>query len=427
MNEQFKKTGFLPADILLPQDCDMEKWSVVACDQYTSEPEYWNEVKNFVDSAPSTFHQILPEASLKADDVGIRIENINKTMQNYIDKGLFNRIEDSFVFVERTLANGDVRHGLVGEVDLENYDYNKGASSLIRATEGTVLDRIPPRVRVREGAALELPHVMLLIDDVQETVIEPLVNQKAELDKLYDFELMQGGGHIKGWRVVGDKLDGIANALTALASPQVFNEKYGVTDDPVLLFAVGDGNHSLATAKECWEHIKKTLPNGKLEHPARYALVELVNIHDNSLNFEPIHRVVFGVNPQKLLSAFERFYNRKGETTHSSEVHTIEYIYEGGRGAVTVSNPESGLAVGTLQNFLDSYIKENGGSVDYIHGTEIVESLGSQPENIGFTLPAMGKSELFKTVITDGVLPRKTFSMGHACDKRFYLESRKIK
>jgi uncharacterized protein (DUF1015 family) len=425
MNEQFKKTGFLPADILLPQDCDMEKWSVVACDQYTSEPDYWNEVKNFVGFAPSTFHQILPEACLKADDVGLRIESINKTMKNYIDKGLFNRIGDSFVLVERTLANGDVRHGLVGVVDLENYDYNKSASSLIRATEGTVLDRIPPRVRVREGAALELPHVMLLIDDVQETVIEPVVKQKADLDKLYDFELMQGGGHIKGWRVVGDTLDGIANALSSLASPQVFNEKYGVKDQPVLLFAVGDGNHSLATAKECWEHVKKTLPDGQFEHPARYALVELVNIHDSSLNFEPIHRVVFGVDPKKLLESFTTFYNsrRKGK----GDVQYIKYVYCQEKGAITVNNPESGLAVGTLQNFLDSYIKENGGTVDYIHGIEVVESLGSQPGNIGFILPAMGKSELFKTVITDGVLPRKTFSMGHACDKRFYLESRKIK
>lgn len=425
MNDKFKNIGFLPADIMLPKNCNMTKWSVVACDQYTSEPEYWNKVEQIVGQEPSTFHITLPEIYLKDKDVSTRIENINKNMDKYIENGVFKEEKDSFVLVERTLSNGTVRHGLVGTVDLEAYDYNKGAGSLIRATEGTVLERIPPRVRVRKGAALELPHVMLLIDDENGTVIEPVTEQKSNLETLYDFDLMQGGGHIKGWRVAGDNLDKIADVFKALAQPETFNKKYGVSGKPVLLFAVGDGNHSLATAKECWERVKKTLPEGVTEHPARYALVELVNIHDASLNFEPIHRVVFGVKPEKLLSAFLKYY--KGAKQGEGEGHRIEYVYAGGRGVVTIPNPKCGLAVGTLQNFLDSYIKENGGSVDYIHGEEVVEKLGKESGNIGFLLPAMGKSELFKTVITDGVLPRKTFSMGNACDKRFYLECRRIK
>lgn len=425
MNEKFKKIGFLPADILLPQGCDMTKWSVVACDQYTSEPEYWENVRQFVGSSPSTLHLMLPEAELNKDDVKQRIDAINKNMDRYLDEGVFREIKDSFVLVERTLNGGEVRTGLVGAVDLENYDYNKGASSLIRATEGTVLERIPPRVRVREGASLELPHVMLLIDDPEHTVIEPLAAKKRNFETLYDFDLMCDSGHIKGYRVSGSALDGIVDALERLSSPEVFNKKYGVENRPVLLYAVGDGNHSLATAKACWERVKKTLPKGQTEHPARYALVELVNIHDASLKFEPIHRVVFNVDPKKLIDAFLRFYPsaKLGE----GEGQRIEYVSAAGRGVLTVEKPDSGLAVGTLQNFLDDYLKKNGGSVDYIHGKDVVETLGKKPGNIGFLLPSMGKSELFKTVITDGVLPRKTFSMGRACDKRFYLECRKIK
>jgi len=257
LNEKFCKLGFRPADILLPKNCNMEKWSVVACDQYTSEPEYWKSVEDFVGNAPSTLHMILPEAELNADGVEERISSINKNMDDYLDSGVFKEIKESFILVERTLKNGDVRTGLVGAVDLEQYDYNKGAASLIRATEGTVLERIPPRVRVREGASLELPHVMLLIDDPECTVIEPLTEQKAQLETLYDFDLMFGSGHIKGYRVSGKALDSVADALSALGDPTSFNKKYGLENKPVLLFAVGDGNHSLATAKECWERIKR--------------------------------------------------------------------------------------------------------------------------------------------------------------------------
>ena len=424
MNEKFKGLGFSPADILLPKNCDMEKWSVVACDQYTSEPEYWQGVEQFVGAAPSTLRMILPEAELNADDVQNRITAINRNMDACLTNGQFDNAKDTFILVERRLKSGELRTGLVGVVDLEDYDYNKGACSLIRATEGTVLERIPPRVRVREGASLELPHVMLLIDDPDCTVIEPLTAKKASFSPVYDFDLMCDSGHIKGYRVDGGALDSVANALSRLARPDIFCQKYGVADKPVLLFAVGDGNHSLATAKECWERTKKTIPAGQM-HPARYALVELVNIHDRSLNFEPIHRVVFDIDPEKLIEAFLAFYPSAHRGTGDGQ--QIDYISATGTGTLTVEKPDSGLAVGTLQNFLDEYLTKNGGNVDYIHGEEVVRSLGAKPNNIGLLLPPMGKSELFKTVITDGVLPRKTFSMGHAYDKRFYLECRSIR
>lgn len=425
MNDDLKKWGFVPADILIPQNCDMSKWSVVACDQYTSEPEYWKGVEELVGNAPSTLHMILPEADLNSDDVKQRIDAINKNMDNYLSNGLFDEIKDSFILVERTLKDGNVRTGLVGAVDLEAYDYNAGAGSLIRATEGTVLERIPPRVRVRENASLELPHVMLLIDDPKRTVIEPLTAQKDRFDVVYDFDLMFGSGHVKGYRVCGEFVNMIVEALGMLAEPKAFGDKYDVEDKPILLYAVGDGNHSLATAKECWERIKKTLPRGLTDHPARYALVELVNIHDNSLEFEPIHRVVFGIDPDNVIKEFLNFY--PGAKLGEGEGQRIEFISSEGHGILTVKDSESGLPVGTLQNFLDKYTANNGGKIDYIHGEEVVENLGKKPGNIGFLLPATGKSELFRTVITDGVLPRKTFSMGHACDKRFYLECRKIK
>lgn len=418
-------TGFFPADMLIPKNRDMKTWSVIACDQYTSEPEYWENVRTFVGNSPSTLHMILPEAQLKSDDVSQRIGKLNQNMKDYLTNGIFDEVKDSFVLVERKLKSGGIRTGLVGAVDLEQYDYNKGAGSLIRATEGTVLERIPPRVRVREGALLEAPHVMLLIDDPERTVIEPLAKSKNNFEKLYDSDLMCESGRVSGYKVSGKNLIKVSEALKALAEPSAFEEKYGVKGKPVLLFAVGDGNHSLATAKECWERVKKTLPEGETENPARYALVELVNIHDASLDFEPIHRVVFGIEPEKVINSFLKFY--PGAELGEGKGHRIEFVNASGHGTLTVENPKSGLAVGTLQNFLDDYIGKNGGTVDYIHGGDVVENLASKPGNIGFLLPKMGKSELFRTVITDGVLPRKTFSMGNACDKRFYLECRKIK
>ena len=297
---------------------------------------------------------------------------------------------------------------------------------MIRATEGTVLSRIPPRVAVRKNAPIELPHIMLLTDDPGKTVIEPLANVTADMEQVYEFELMERGGHITGWKLNQQQMDQVAQALTELADPAAFNAHYGTKDMSVLLFAVGDGNHSLATAKESYERQKKlTAPEQWDKIPARYALVELGNLHDESLEFEPIHRVVFDVEPEHLLSALVAAY----PDSHygPGEGHVLEYVYGGKEGCVTVPNPDAQLPVGTLQNFLDDYLKRVGGRIDYIHGDDVTRELASQPKSIGFLLPAMGKDELFPTVIHDGVLPRKTFSMGEAHDKRFYLEARKIR
>jgi uncharacterized protein (DUF1015 family) len=422
----FNKTGFLTADILLPKKCDMPKWSVVACDQYTSQPEYWGEVEAAVGDAPSTFRLMLPEIYLGSVNESARIEDINAKMKNYIDGDVFKTCENSFIFVERTLKNGKIRRGLVGTVDLEAYDFKIGASTLIRATEGTVLSRIPPRMRVRENAMLEVPHVMLLIDDKEGTVIEQTTKTLNDCEKLYDFELMKDGGHIKGYRICGDSLESIANALSALTVQANFDKKYGTVGKPVMAYAVGDGNHSLATAKQCYEQLKKQLtPKAAANHPARYALVELVNIHDQSLEFEPIHRVVFDVDSEELIKAFLAYYPaaRLGE----GEGHRFSYCYAGGSGFITCVCLEQGLAASVLQSFLDIYLREHGGRVDYIHGKEVVKALSMQASTTGFLLPPMGKSELFRAVINDGVLPRKTFSMGEANDKRFYLECRRIK
>ena len=304
-------------------------------------------------------------------------------------------------------------------VDLEAYDFTPGSGALIRATEGTVLERIPPRARVRRGAALELPHVMLLIDDPDKTVIEPLTAQAEGMEKLYDFDLMEGGGHIRGRKLSEAQTDAVADALAGLCTDAAMQEKYGVSDAAPLLFAVGDGNHSLATAKACYEEQKGRNPL------ARYALVEVVNNHDDALRFEPIHRVLFGVDAKEFMAAFQSFYPNAREGR--GEGHVIEVVYEGCRGFWTVPDPKVQLAVGTLQAFLDEYVSSHGGEVDYIHGEDVARELGAKPGNMGFLLPAMGKEQLFKTVMADGVLPRKTFSMGHAQDKRYYVEARRIK
>ncbi len=347
-------------------------------------------------------------------------------MEDYLARDIFQTYPDTIIYIERTQSDGAVRPGLVAAVDLEKYDYTPGSGSLIRATEGTVLERIPPRVRVRKDAPIELPHVMLLIDDPKKTCIEPITAAKESMEKVYDFELMMKGGHLKGWKLSEAQTDALAGSLEKLVSEDAMKEKYGLTGAVPLLFAVGDGNHSLATAKTCYENLKKVTPEDQWASlPARYALVEIENLHDDSLKFEAIHRVVFGVDPEKLLAAFKEFYPNAREGQGVG--HTIAYTWAGGSGYLNVPNPRVQLAVGTLQNFLDAYLKENGGEVDYIHGGQITDGLGSKPGNIGFKLPAMGKDQLFKTVIADGVLPRKTFSMGHAEDKRYYVEGRKIR
>lgn len=420
MTASFDTLGFGPGEVLLPpKEADWERWSVVACDQYTSQPEYWRRVEERVGDTPSTLRLILPESRLEEAGVEDRIRDIHVRMEDYLDRGYLRDLGPCMVYVERTLASGKVRRGLVGQADLERYDFRPGASSLIRATEGTVLERIPPRVKVRQNAPLELPHVMLLTDDPGQTVIEPLADQTGEMELLYDFDLMEEGGHIQGWRLTDAQQERVGQALAALAESSAFQKRYNAAGKPTLLFAVGDGNHSLATAKTCYEADRDNAL-------ARYALVELVNLHDPALEFEPIHRVLFNVDPQEVLRAFMEAF--PGAYEGRGEGHVLAYVHAGGEGAVTVPRPESQLAVGTLQGFLDRWVKNQPQArVDYIHGDDVTRALARQPGNLGFLLPAMGKGELFPTVIFDGVLPRKTFSMGEARDKRFYLEARRIR
>lgn len=410
---KFEKVSLFPADILLPKDTDMTKWSVVACDQYTSQPEYWEDVKNTVADNVSTYNLVLPELYLNGNDVDEQIKNINANMQKYVENGVFTEYKNSFIYVERTLNNGKVRKGIVGAIDLENYKFEPGNNAMIRATEGTVLERIPPRVKVRENACLELPHVMLLIDDADDLLFGSIDNTK--LERVYDFDLMKESGHLCGWRITD--CENIAYKLAEL-----YEKNY--EQNNTMLYAVGDGNHSLATAKACWENVKKSGADVE-NHPARYALVEIENIHDLALDFEPIHRILFGCDADDLLKELD-IYCGISETGSEND-QQISSVVKGKATKLYIKNPTSNLAVGTLQNFLDKYIEKTNCIIDYIHGDDVVADLSMQDNSIGFLLPSMEKSDLFKTIITDGILPRKTFSMGEACDKRFYAEARKIK
>ncbi len=395
---------FNKANVLLPKQADYKKWGVVACDQYTSECEYWDRVKAYVGDEPSTFHLVYPEAYLSEGDS--YINKINLHMAKYIEDGVFEAHNDAYIYIERTLSGGRIRRGIIGTVDLETYDFTKGSKSAIRATEGTVAERIPPRVKIRQDAPLELPHAILLIDDKENKVIPSACDSAP----VYDFELMENGGHIRGYVIDGEKADAISAAFDAYAK--------NVNDG--LVFAVGDGNHSLATAKTCWENLKKNLSADEQEnHPARYCLVEIENLYDAALEFEPIHRVLFDVEPGDVLASLEKFSAQgAGENTH-----TVTYVYGDTEGEFTICNACSNLAVGAVQEFIDKM----GYEADYIHGEDTTKRLAAKENAFGFILPAMEKESLFVTVIKDGALPRKTFSMGEAHEKRFYIEAKKIR
>lgn len=529
MENIYKKLGVHIPEILLPaHGTDLGKWSVIACDQYTSQPEYWKKVTDVVGDSPSTLRLTFPEIYLKDDDKEERIIKINQTMDQYIEQGILETQKPGFILVDRSTPHTPSRKGLVMAVDLECYDYTPGSQALIRATEGTVLDRIPPRVKIRENAPIELPHIMILIDDPEKTVIEGLFEKtnsggnvgEGVFRKLYDFELMQNGGHIRGWKVEDkESLTTVANALGTLAGPTEETKADGMENGAAdvdltdaggqspckapLLFAVGDGNHSLASAKAHWENVKaalkaqeqtgegassaagsdgraagtqqtpvaempaaETLFNSQStfipDHPARYALVEVVNVHDDGLVFEPIHRVVFGVDCNKVLEEIKSAYYHSTSKQSTIEYklydsravmegelkatvatntpaadqasptpkdsHLLPFIMEGTYGLLTVTNPASSLEVGTLQSILDTLAKNKAEfEIDYIHGEQVVTELGSQKNCMGFYLPVMDKHDLFKTVKHDGVLPRKTFSMGEAEEKRYYLECRRIR
>jgi uncharacterized protein DUF1015 len=432
--------GVLIPEIYLPKPgTNLTKWAVVACDQFTSEPEYWHDVEKLVGDSPSTLNLTFPEVYLEQPGADQRIANIQLSMRSYLDSGLLEP-RTGLIYVERTVGSR-TRRGLVLALDLERYDYNKGSRSLVRATEGTIVERLPPRMKIREGAALELPHILVLIDDPNRTVVEAAGAAKSKLHKLYDFDLMLGSGHLTGYAVDEALEERIVSALRGLADPKAFAARYGIgADKPVLLFAMGDGNHSLATAKAVWEKLK---PHVGMDHPARYALVEIENVHDEGLDFEPIHRVLFGLK-KDLMHSLQSFFGKDfGYTQASSaedmvrrvdtakgESHCIGLVKGGAPpeyGVIQVSHPSSNLPVGTIQAFLDSFMKDDGAEkLDYVHGSDVVQRLGAQAGNAAFYLPAMSKSALFKTVILDGALPRKTFSMGEAREKRFYMEARKI-
>ncbi len=436
--KNYPSIGIQVPRVYLPRlGIDLQKWAVIACDQFTSQPEYWKKIEQTVGSAPSTLNLIFPEVYLEQAGADERIQHIQQSMRDYLAQGLLEP-HDGLVYVERRV-NGKLRRGLALALDLEQYDFNKGSHSLIRATEGTILERLPPRMRIREGALLELPHILVLIDDPTGSVIEPVGNARGQLKPLYDFELMAGSGHLSGYLVDDPKIeDRIIQALEQLADPVVFSARYGIAaDQPVLLFAMGDGNHSLATAKAIWEKKKSQVG---MDHPSRYALVEIENVHDTGLEFAPIHRVLFGLK-QDIFAAMQEHFtagysmavcadahelaSRIAETAGQAQAFGV--VSSQGLGVVQIAHPTSNLPVGSLQLFLDGFLKRGGAErIDYVHGEEVVLELGRKSGNAAFLLPGMSKGELFKTVILDGALPRKTFSMGEAREKRFYMESRAI-
>ncbi|MBQ3551938.1 MAG: DUF1015 domain-containing protein [Clostridia bacterium] len=442
------KVGIFVPELIFPnENIDLGRFAVVACDQYTSQPSYWEETERIVGDKPSALRMMLPEMYLDKPDEAERIAAINAAMDRYVEDGTLENKGQGFVLVRRSVA-GNVRLGLVVALDLECYDFRKGSTTLIRATEGTIVERIPPRLRIRENAPLEMPHIIVLIDDPEKTVIEPLYDCVLKNDgkKLYDFELMQDGGHIEGWFIgCEDCIKKTIGAVEALADEGKFRAQYG--DKATMVFAMGDGNHSFATAKANWEKVKETLPESEWEdHPARYALVELENVHDDGIIFEPIHRVLFNVDTKKtveylteslksdnggctleLYNALDEANAKMAQLNENGE-HLLPVCFDDKYGFFRVSAPASQLEVGTLQHALDKLLKDMPGVViDYIHGADVVYELGMKENNMGFLLPPMHKSALFRTVVFDGALPRKTFSMGEANEKRYYLECKRIK
>lgn len=392
---------FTPADILLPRVDDMTKWSCIACDQFTAEPEYWREAERIVGSEPSTLRLMLPEAWLGVRDSAAETRKIYAAMKDYVNRGIFRTVEQSFIYVERTLPSGAVRRGLVGKLDLECYDWAPGSATPVRATEGTVESRLPARVEVRRGATLEMPHIMVFIDDPENAVIP----SAAGGEELYDFELMLGGGHIRGSRVTGEAAERLTAALEA--------------PEGSVRFAMGDGNHSLAAAKRCWEQIKRNLPESELEtHPARYALAEIVNIHDEAVTFEPIHRVLLETVPRGFIEeAAARLPRGKGQAVT---------LLAGKREMEIETGMPLGALVALVDELLGDWRREHGGEPDYIHGDEEARALGGKPSSVGVLLPRLEKAELFPYITEHGPYPKKSFSIGHARDKRYYLECRAI-
>lgn len=430
IEKRFDNMGIKIPDILLPRkNIDLTKWAVVACDQYTSEPEYWKRVEERVGDSPSTLHLIYPEVYLQKPDKQKRIQGINAAMDNYLQEGVFRTLPESFIYLRRSLPAGGVRQGLVLALDLERYSYEKGAESLIRATEGTILDRLPPRIEIRKQAPIELPHIMVLINDKENALFSRLEQQRSFLEQCYSFELMEGGGKAEGYRVAGtDELASIAESFENLLRQA--EERDGASP---LLFAMGDGNHSFATAKAIWEETK--MKTGDMNHPSRWALVEIVNIYDSGLLFEPIHRLVMGFGIGELRDCLAskkgisleqtNSYRKAADGISGEGEHRIAVVSKDFTGVLKFPDPEYNLAAANLDLLLEECLSQSS-EIDYIHGAETARNLAGKEDRISFILPDFKKEQLFPTVIKDGALPRKTFSMGEAAEKRYYLEARKI-
>ncbi len=429
--------GIAVPELLLPNsNIDLEQWAVIACDQHTASPDYWNKVETFVGEAPSTLRLIFPEIYLNDADKDLRITEIKNTMARYLSDAVFAEPTRTAVYIERETGRGSPRRGLLLSFDLEQYDYSPDSDSLIRATEGTILDRIPPRMEIRRGAPLESPHIMVLVDDPDHSVMAPWLKGSpgSNSDLLYDTQLMEGGGHIKGYKVGELELRSVVEALEALQAPDRLAERYGAGGR--LLFAMGDGNHSLATAKAVWEELKAAGAD-PVSHPARWALAELVNLHDPALLFEPIHRVVLGIDLARFLAELRNCPDWEYHPNEGPAAPPPETAPEGS--ILMLSPSESGmlrlkdktrLAAATAQEFLDTVsaaatAKERP-EVDYIHGSATVAAQVKEHGAVGFILPEFDKDGLFRTVAREGTLPRKSFSMGVAAEKRYYLECRKI-
>lgn len=428
--DKFKEIGFIPTDILIPKkDINLSKWAVIACDQFTAQSEYWDEVEDYVGNKPSTLNLIYPECFLYENNREARINKINSKMKEYFQSDIFDEYKESFILVKRTI-NGKERLGLIGALDLDKYDYSKDSKSLIRATEQTIEDRIPTRKQIRKDAILESPHIMVLISDKNKSVIEPIANNTNKLNKIYDFELMKDSGHLEGYLISSpDDFESIYNALSKIESSLEPNNK--------MLFAMGDGNHSFATAKSCWEDIKKSLtPEEAKNHPAKYCLVEIENIYDNSLIFEPINRILFNVTENEFLSELEKYADGiEFETVHckncinlrnkDQNIQGFGYCTKDKHVYVRINKPKYSISASTIQKVLDNLI-EKGKKIDYIHGLDTTDELGSKEGNLAIFLPPIPKENFFNAIIKDGSLPRKTFSIGEAKEKRFYMECRNI-
>ncbi len=401
------KSVFTPANILLPKE-NPQTWSVIACDQFSSEKEYWQRVEKTVGEAPSTLHMVVPEAYLGEVLMEEASLSRNEKMKEYLSSDVFTTIENSMIYVERCITGGLVRRGIVGKLDLEAYDYLPATTPPARASEKTVVDRLPPRIRVRRGAELEMPHILVLIDDEEQSVIEPLTAKKDSFETVYDFELMENGGRISGYRITGIEAENVVKKIDRLSEREV-------------QFVIGDGNHSLAAAKDHWRQIKENLSPEELEnHPARFALVEICNVYDEGIVFEPIHRIAFYSDPEEILAALEK---EAGDPNGRA----LSTIANGKKGSVSIQNSSLGGLIAAVQKVLDRFENEKGAVVDYIHDESSLEALAQKENSLAIFLPKMDKSDLFKTVEKDGVFPKKSFSIGHARDKRYYLECRKIK